>query len=168
MIMLVRALVVLLLLGPKGRVTARVLYTEQFGRWGGAVPTQEEQARWAEQNREGAKPKPYAGQRILVRAGKQNRDRKPVAEGISDKDGRLTLDLAPGDYCVVGEGKRHLTAGGPYTDAACIERWFTECDAVWHVSEAPDQQVSVSFLRRGVGPGPCYHGPSPPSAAPRR
>ena len=162
MIMLGRAMLVLFLLGPKVRINARVLYTEQFGRWGGARPRQEEQARWEEMNREGAKPKPYAGQRILVRAGKNNRDKKPVAEATSDKNGRVALELAPGDYCVVGESKRHLTPGGPYTDAACIEQWFTACDAVWHVTEASDQQFSVSFLRRTVGPGPCYHGPSPP------
>src|SRR5215468_1829781 len=109
MIMLARALLVLFVLLPKVHVTARVLYTERFGRWGGAMPTHQEQARWEEMNREGAKPKPFAGQRILVRAGKRNRDRKPVAEGTSDANGRLTLALAPGDYCVVGESKRHLT-----------------------------------------------------------
>jgi hypothetical protein len=115
----------------------------------------------------GAKPKPYAGQQILVRAGKRNRDVKPVAEVTSDANGRVSLNLAPGDYCVVAARKRHLTPGGPYTDAACLERVFAECDAVWHVTEAADQQLSVSFMRTNHGPPRCYLGPSPPSAAPR-
>ena len=43
-------LLLALIFAGRVRVTARVLYTEQFGRWGGAVPTEEDRARWERQN----------------------------------------------------------------------------------------------------------------------
>ena len=92
-----------------------------------------------------------------------------MAEVTSDANGRVGLSLAPGDYCVVPVGKRQLTAPGQYIDTACYEDWFKTCDAVWHVTDAPDQQFSITFARSNYGPpSPCYRGPSPPSAAPRR
>jgi hypothetical protein len=161
-------LMLALIFGGRVHVTARVLYTETFGRWGGAMPTAEERARWDAQNAQGAKPKPYASLRLLLRPGKRNRPGKPVAEVTSDANGRVSLSLAPGDYCVVSEPKRTLTAPGLNIDVACYEDWFAHCDAVWHVTDAPDQTFSISFQRANYGPSsPCYRGPSPPSAAPR-
>jgi hypothetical protein len=154
-------------LGARVHVVGRVFYTERFGRWGGAMPTGDEQARWQRANAEGAKPKPFAGQRILLRAGRRNRDIKPVAEANSGSDGRVSLSLSPGDYCLVAESKRHLSQGGPNFDAACQERVFSECDAIWHVTGEGGQELTVSFVRSSYGPPPCYHGPSPPSARPQ-
>lgn len=51
-----RAQLLPLRLAPTMRISAHVFYTEQFGRWGGAQPTHEEEECWAEENREGGNP----------------------------------------------------------------------------------------------------------------
>jgi hypothetical protein len=104
-----------------------------------------------------ATPKPSPGFTLLLREGETNREDAPVvAEVLTDDEGRFSLSLPPGAYCVVDEDKRKKNPpppgagiGGP----RCYDDWFEICLAVARVGEAP-LEITVPYHRVCAG-NPC-------------
>ena len=119
-------------------------------------------------------PRPESGHHLLVRTGKENSNSTPVAEVVTDRNGRFSLSLVPGTYCVVEEAKRkaspvQLPRPTAYQtiDKACFERAAKTCDAVWIVTSSGLTDVNITFQSYCPWAGPCvqYSGPLPPAAA---
>jgi hypothetical protein len=123
-------------------------------------------------------PKP-AQKRLLIRRGERNSTSTPVAEVISDAQGRFEVDLPPGTYCLVEAEKRapppkrkkgSTNTGHLVTDWDCLREAFKQCDATATLTETAPAELQLQFHRACFGAGRCvqWTGPLPPSAAPRR
>lgn len=158
--------------GPPRAVTIELTQTRPY--CGGAAPTPEVE-------RDSRTPHPLVGAHYLLRAGSVNTEVEPLHELVLDEQGRVTVLLQAGDYCIVGTDKRSLAAppgptSGPgqgQQDAACLAEQQRVCDLVVHVDEGEGPQVvQHNFVQRCFWrPGPCYVGPPippPPSAPPGR
>jgi hypothetical protein len=109
-------------------------------------------------NREGPKPEPAAGAAVIIRAGATNSDAAPIATVTTKADGTYEASLSSGTFCVVLAEKKDRPKASQYTDQACLDQYWKQCDAVVHLpSDAPGDVLHVSSCF-----GPCYHGPLPP------
>jgi hypothetical protein len=145
----------------KGQAT---VMTRKVTQWGGAPPSAEE----LRARREPPVSAPLRNQKLLVRPGNENREVQAI-ELPTDADGGFALQLQPGTWCVVERTKLKVVADGGgafprYQDPTCLARMRTACDAVWTISDEPEQVVTFTANRTVGGPPPCYIGPPPPSA----
>jgi hypothetical protein len=140
----------------------------EAGRWGGAAPAPEEVERQRTHNQaQENNPQPLAGVAFVVIPGSKNSPAPPVAKFVPDGEGRFKVTLPPGNYCIVKESRRPSADAGVvpmFSEPSCLADLQAACDASWVVKGAAD--VSFTLTRTEGGPPPCYHGPSPPRAAP--
>jgi hypothetical protein len=109
-------------------------------------------------NREIPKPEPAAGAAVIVRAGDTNSDAAPITTVTTNADGTYEASLAAGTFCLVLAEKKDRPKASQYTDQACLDQYWKQCDAVVHLpSDAP-----ADILHSNTCFGPCYHGPLPP------
>lgn len=144
--------------------------TIERGRWGGvATRPEEEQARFARNEESLRAPRPLSRAEFAVLRGKENRtSQKPVATFTTNTNGRFSVALPTGTYCVIRADRRRdrtgptaVAAPNQYVDADCAEREARQCDALWHITSASRSQSIVVHLETGGGPH-CWRGPSPP------
>jgi len=91
----------------------------------------------------------------------------------TDEQGKATLSLPVGTWCLVSAAKRSLDAPrdnelaerfGRKIDPACVVEQQQTCDRVVQV-EAGNKPVEVTYAmddRCSCDPGPCYVGPRIP------
>lgn len=97
---------------------------------------------------------------FLVRKGKENSEKKPVAVVQTDADGVFSVELPEGAYCLVESSKKNPPKGTAKggAEAQCLKEHWKRCDAiVEHPSKKP---VYIALHRTCFGP--CYMGPLPP------
>ena len=122
---------------------------------GGAYPSEEDLL--AQET-----PWPLANRTFEVYAGERS-DTVPVTSFLTDGEGRFTLWLDPGTYCVVERGSRDMTIGESDTvDRACLEEWVKGCDKRWTIDVEAGEEYDGSFGPVRPCFGPCYIGPMPP------
>jgi hypothetical protein len=104
------------------------------------------------------------GLALLIRRGARNTEPKLAAEVRTDADGLFSAKLAPGPYCVVGEGQRavklKLPKGTDAAAAACLAEANAKCLATFEVPEMGTASVVVRVPNPCFGP--CFRGPPPP------
>jgi hypothetical protein len=138
---------------------------------GGAEPSEEQLA-------EIQKPQPWSTKKLFVKKGKVNDLSAPVLlEFTTDKEGKFSIDLPPGDYCIVDEYKvkksnytgmlktyKEPTELYGAVDKKCLETYFKTPELVFTVSDGmKDLQVVFHDRCSWLGP-PCveYKGSPPP------
>jgi biopolymer transport protein ExbD len=145
---------------------------------GGAVPTNEMEM-------ELQTPKKLANTTIYIREGLINDWSMPiVAQGVSDENGVVKVELTDGSYSIVFENKADnkefknlLELYGEKTihreaiDEECLKNYMSQPEAV--VTVANGKTGSAIIINKHIPCSwnsiPCsgYHGPLPPSAPPR-
>lgn len=119
-------------------------------------------------------PKAMPFKKLFIKPGISNKEETPFIDSIiTDENGRFSLDLPEGNYCVVEEWKsRHfqlpLKNEQETVDSACFRNLYNSCDYQVKVSEKNIDNIKIIFHRPCVYNQPCrsYHGPLPPKAAP--
>jgi hypothetical protein len=105
---------------------------------------------------------------LLVLRGKEIDPREPDATIRPDAQGRFTVELAEGTWCVFLASRRPI---GPFPtekvggrDAACLEQVARTCDAVWTITGKPPAEPDIAIPEPcpQVFNQPCYSGPMPP------
>jgi hypothetical protein len=109
-------------------------------------------------------PVPDAGRGLAVRAGEVNDPAVPIAASTrTDDQGRFTLELDAGTWCIIEEAKADESSLAAWESAgaasSCLESWARLCDAVVRVGREPTPEVQL-FFQRHCGAGPCF--PAPP------
>jgi hypothetical protein len=131
-------------------VHGRVTQTRPY--CGGAAPSPEMLKRLAH-------PEPFT-EPLHVMPGHENTGQPDIAVLRPEIDSRFSLELPPGEYCVIRESRQKMSvAGSRYTDAACLRQYRQACDAVWKVNGL---EVEGSLSIQVPCFGPCYRGPMPP------
>lgn len=128
---------------------------------GGAAPAEEILA-------ELRKKRPLAGKKLFVRPGEQNSPSPGVlTEFTSGADGRFSLRLPPGAYCIIEERrkndwKKFLDAANkaaaadpslPKPAESCLRDWWQQCDFVLRVGNQP--LTGVEIISRTACAPPC-------------
>jgi hypothetical protein len=123
--------------------------TQAAGWCGGARPPEEYKP---------PAPVPAPNAPVLVRKGGENSDSDPVASLTTDANGAFQAALTEGTYCLILADKKDRPQPGPNTDAACLEQYWKQCDAVVTLPQAKP----VEITHAATCFGPCYRGPLPP------
>lgn len=154
--------------GKDGKYIVSGTVTHSGSYCGGASPTWEMEA-------EAARSKPYSGKWLYIKPGDTNLMETPFIDSVmTDEEGRFSVKLPPGEYCMVAAEQRNRDIFNRYTDprgylradSACMETWWGKCLQQFTVTESELNGVDIHFYHPCyVPPGiPClhYHGPIPP------
>jgi hypothetical protein len=133
---------------------------------GGAAPGPEQLNR---------KPYPVAGIKLYIRKGIENSATETIVDSIvSGADGKFTVELPAGQYCLVEAWKKPpvtVPQNNPNMtwDSACYVSMYKKCDYGLYVN-SNKQLVEIVIPRHCAWTQPCgsYNGPLPPSAPPGR
>jgi len=145
---------------------------------GGAAPTDEMVL-------EMQTPKKLANTTIYIREGALNDWSNPiVAQGVSDENGVVKVELKDGTYCIVFDNKAdnkefkkmlelysEKTMHREAIDQECLVKYMTQPEAVFTVTNGKTGSSIIvnKHIACSWDDVPCsgYHGPLPPSAPPR-
>jgi hypothetical protein len=124
-----------------------------------------------------ARVKPYPGKMLFIKKGTTNTSRQAVADTIvSDADGRFSLELPAGEYCIIQVPQLNREILNRYStdendmlfvsDPLCLEKWWDECLLSFTVTDRDVDSLNLHFhqpcfIPEGI---PCliYNGPYPP------
>src|SRR5664279_3153585 len=110
--------------------------------------------------------------RLFVKEGLTNGESSKIIDTIISKaDGTFSIDLPPGNYCLVGEWKSMsyklpLKNKDQTIDSTCYKNLYNTCDFQVSVTNKNIENIKIIFHRKCVFNQPCvsYHGPLPPVA----
>lgn len=149
----------------KYTVSGTVTYSGSY--CGGASPT------W-EMEEAAARVKPYSGKWLYIKQGDTNLLETPVIDSVvTDAEGRFSINLPPGEYCMVATeqcdreifSRYRDTRGYARADSVCMEKWWGSCLRQFTVAEAEVKGVDIHYYKACYLPLgiPClqYSGPIP-------
>jgi hypothetical protein len=140
--------------------------------WSGVAPTRE-------QYESRTSPHLAAGQLVTVRAGAESRGQAPLAQVVTDGEGRFDVAVPAGALCLQSGFREQYFAGGPPgqkrdpdLDGSCFAKERAKCDALIPAGAGDVADVEIRVHQWSPADAPCrlrpYRGPYPPSAAPPR
>lgn len=130
---------------------------------GGAAPSEEQQ---------NPRPLPRANAKLYVRASSSNDGSRIIDSILSGSDGKFTVSLTPGTYCLIEKPKTEKYAVPVDTkyvtfDTACHRKLYQQCDFVLEVKQGMKQpEIVLRHYCMWRRPCEAYNGPLPPSAPP--
>ena len=151
------------------RVSGNITYSSDY--CGGAYPSEAMLLQLAN-------PTPYSGKVLFIRRTKTNDLSQPILYTlISDSLGNFSIDLPPGNYCLIDEFRKDRaifekvyskdsTNYLRVPDPQCLDDWFNSCLYGFTVSDYSISTIQINIHRTCFRPEgiPCisYTGPMPP------
>ena len=123
-------------------------------------------------------PRPVDGKNVFVALGDMNEANDEIVfRGVTDKDGKVRMNIAPGTYYLVFDNKSdknyynelvktygQATAYYSVIDKDCLDQWFRNPELIMQV-DAQHTEFSVNVYQPCEWNAiPCaqYNGPLPP------
>jgi hypothetical protein len=142
---------------PEGEVRGRSQSTSSYC---GGIPPPPELVK------ELGTPKAEVGLTLLFREGELNDPKSRIfSEVTTDAEGRFSVTLPVGTYCIVEDAKRKKgplpTAGDLVANEQCYNTWLSTCDAVLHLGAEHGEAIEI-IHDRGCGDPVCVDMPKRP------
>jgi hypothetical protein len=115
-------------------------------------------------------PRALPFKKLFIKVGKSNKEGTSFIDSvISDGNGRFSVDLQRGNYCVVEEWKSKpfqlpLKKENETLDSVCFRNLYDSCDYQFTVSDKNIENIKIIFHSPCFYNQPCrsYHGALPP------
>ncbi len=107
------------------------------------------------------KPKPLAEAKVFFRSGKTNNEKQRIAAAVTcDEQGRFSVQLPKGSYCVVLEEKAvpfraPTKSDHMQCDENCLRENYAACEAVITVGKKANTTIAVNYHRYCAHQMPC-------------
>jgi hypothetical protein len=135
--------------------------------WSGVPPPPDHYAR--QRN-----PPPTPGEMVSMRPGTTNHGQAPIAQVVTDSEGRFDVAVPAGALCVQSGFREQYfvipprSRRSPALDYGCMEKERAKCDAVIPAGTKDVGGIDIRVHRPSPPDAPCrrgpYIGPYPPSA----